>query len=564
MAPTKETILRLVIIGGVAGGATAAARARRRHANADITILEKGDYVSFANCGLPYHLGGEIEDRDDLLVATPELFRKRLNISVRTGHEVTRIDRKSQIVEGVRTDGEPFKVPYDRLILSPGSEPVRPPFWDSDYENVFHLWKMSDLDAILAFRKRKPVRKAVVVGAGFVGLEVVEQLERTGVDVSLVELSPQVLAPLDPEMAQFVLQKLKERSIDVRLGASVERLLASKKKVNSVNLSNDETLATELVIVGAGVRPRTQLAMDCGLEIGETGAIAVNASFQTSDPKIYAVGDAAEYHHGVLNAKTRMPLAGPANRAGRIAGEHAVRENAADDGESSNVDAVAPLKVYGTSIVRVFDMTAGITGLSEKAAARAGIKTQSVYVQATHHASYFPGAEPLVIKLTVARETARIVGMQAVGGQGVDKRLDVIATLMHFGGQVSDLAQLDLAYAPPYGSAKDPLHMAAFVASNTIERKPDVIAPAADLTGYQVVDVRTAKERESLPLPNAIAIEVDSIRDGLEQLDPNKPTVVVCHSGKRAHVAASWLAGQGFDSIGNLTGGMMMRSRSGV
>ncbi len=554
--PQLKNPLRIVIVGGVAGGASAAARARRVDSTAEITIIEKGPVVSFANCGLPYHLGGEIEQRQKLLVATAELFWSRFRIHVRTEHEVTAIDRANRTVSGRRVSeahaaGEPFEIPYDRLILATGSEPIRPEFYDSTAENLFQLWTLGDMDRILADLHHHPCKRAVVVGAGFVGLEVVEQLVHRGIEVTLIERLPQILGPLDEELAKLVQEELVNNQVSLHLNATVESLQREHQRVTAVRLVSGESIATDLVIVGAGVRPRTELAVQAGLSLGASGGVAVNEFMQTDDPVIYAVGDMSEYHHGVLDKSTRMPLAGPANRAGRVAGTHAASGQASPMGS-----------VYGTSIVRVFGLTAGVTGLNERAARAAGFEFHVATIQAPHHASYFPGAKNLTLKIVYRAVDGKLLGAQAVGAAGCDKRLDVIATTLHFGGTIDDLAELDLAYAPPFGSAKDPIHMAAFVAENDLRQAPGLAAFDSSLEGYQVIDVRTSAEIEKLPLPGAIHIPVDELPARWQELNSQKPTVTVCHSGKRAHIAACWLQGHGFENVKNLNGGMSIRRLS--
>ncbi len=551
---TSDQPLRIVVIGGVAGGASAAARARRCNANADITILEKGPVVSFANCGLPYHIGGEIEQRSKLLVATPELFWDRFRIRVRTGHEAQRIDRAAKTVTGTHTTEsgpKEFKVPYDRLIIATGSEPVHPPFCDVQAENVFQLWTLDDMDRILADMKQRPCKKVTVIGGGYVGLEIIEQLSLCKIETTLLERLPQVLAPLDTEMAKLIELELKKAGVQIRLGVEVQSLLTSHKRVTAVKLSNGESVASDLVIICVGVRPRTGLAQSAGLKLGSTGGLTINEFCQTNDPDIYAVGDIVEYHHGVYNRALRIPLAGPANRSGRIAGAHAACGKA------------EPLRsVQGTSIVRVFGLAAGATGLNSRMCQEAGENFRTAIIQAPHHASYFPGALNLTLKILYENETGKLLGAQAIGGEGVDKRLDVAATVLHFGGTVHDLAGLDLAYAPPFGSAKDPIHMAAFVAENDLAGRPELLEYDAELDGLQVVDVRNANEIETLPLPGAIHIPIDQLSDRWEELDPTKPTLTVCHSGKRAHVAACLLQGKGVRSVTNLNGGMSIRRLS--
>ncbi len=542
--------MKIVVVGGVAGGASAAARARRCDPQAEITILEKGPVISFANCGLPYHVGGEIALRQKLLVATPELFWKRYRVAVKTDHEVIRIDRANRVVEATDIQsGSLVSIPYDRLILSTGSKPNKPASdvpWPS---NVSQLWTLSDMDRIIETIRVRNVKKAVVVGGGFVGLEVVEQLHRLGITVTLVERNPQVLMPLDLAFARMIENHLVSKGVQLRLGVDLQGFSIDNDLATAVKLSNGTKISTELVIVGAGVSPKTSLAVDAGLSIGKSGGVSVDAFMRTSDPNIYAVGDMVESMHEVLNEPVRIPLAGPANRAGRIAGEHAARGSSPSMG-----------KILGTAIVRVFELTAACTGLNAKALSARGISFKSSIIQALSHASYFPGAQSLQLKILYSPTDGKLLGAQAVGGEGVDKRIDIIATAMHFGATVWQLAELDLAYAPPFGSAKDPIHMAAFSAINDLMSSPNLIAPDADLAGKQVVDVRTSKERLELPLSDAIAIEIDEFPDRWNELDPNLPTVVVCHSGKRAHIASCWLKGNGFQDVSNLTGGMSIRS----
>ena len=549
MNTTTNQPLRIVIIGGVAGGATAAARARRTNAQAEITLLEKGPVVSFANCGLPYHIGGDIAQRDSLLVTTPELFHKRFRIEVRTQTEALHINRDQQSVEVIHhPTGEKRSLHYDRLILATGSEPLRPSFYPQQSTNVFQLWTLADMDRILDYMRSNPVKHVTVVGAGFVGLETVEQFHRLGLKVTLLEKAPQVLSPLDSEMAALIHNELVHHNVDVIVNADVRELRMNQQQATAIVLADGTEISTDLVLVGAGVRPRVELAKDAGLQLGATGGVTVNQFMQTNDPLIYAVGDMAEYHHGVTDEPSRVPLAGPANRSGRVAGAHAASGNSTEMGS-----------VLGTSVVRVFQLTAACTGLSQRACGINKIAHRTVIIQAAHHASYFPGAKNLTLKLIYSPADGKILGASCVGAEGADKRIDVIATAMHFGSTVDDLAQVDLAYAPPYGSAKDPVHMAAFAASNDLQQWPSLNEPNSDLSGFQVVDVRTVKEQQTLPLPGAIAISVDELSTRWTELDPTRPTICVCHSGKRAHVAACLLKGQGFSDVRNLSGGMSIR-----
>ncbi len=542
--------MRIVIIGGVAGGASAAARARRINSEAEIVILEKGPVISFANCGLPYHLGGEIVQREKLLVASPELFWKRFRIGVKTQHEVTQIDRNMKTVVGIdHASGESFEIGYDRLILSMGSEPITPELCQPMPSNAFHLWTLNDMDRIIEYIDAHHPKSAVILGGGFVGLEVVEQLHRRGIQVSLVERNPQVLKPLDWKLAKIVQQHMESKGVGVFLERSIRKVVRKSDAASSIEFEDGTELGSDLLIIAAGIRPRTKLAQEAELTIGATQGVLVNDWMQTSDPFIYAVGDIAEVVHGVSGERMRVPLAGPANRAGRIAGEHAA------SGQSPKMG-----KVWGTAIVRVFDLTAACTGFNESSLKLRRIPFRSVLIQAANHASYYPGAESMQLKLLYRSDDGKILGAQAVGGDGVDKRIDIVATMLQMGGTVHQLAELDLAYAPPFGSAKDPIHMAAFAACNDLNQHPKLVPPNANLDGIQVVDVRTTRERDNLPLPNAITIEIDELAEKWTGLDPHKQTVVVCHSGKRAHVGACWLNGKGFENVSNLSGGMSIRS----
>jgi NADPH-dependent 2,4-dienoyl-CoA reductase/sulfur reductase-like enzyme/rhodanese-related sulfurtransferase len=552
---TDQAPVTIVIVGGVAGGASAATRARRMNEHAEIILLEKDEYVSFANCGLPYYLGGEIADRKQLLVATPDFLKRRFRLDVRTRHEVLRIDRSSQKVAVLNhATGATYEQRYDKLILATGAMPVVPPSSGADPAGVFTLRNMSDADRIRAALEACPTKKAVVVGAGFIGLEMVEQLVRRGFTTSLVELQPQVLPLLDPEIAQPLDEELRRRGVALHLGEGIQRVLTDAQgAVLGVELQSGAVLEAGLVILGIGVRPNVKLAQEAGLVIGSSGGIATTDHLQTSDPNVYAVGDAVECAFTSYRIPQHVPLAGPANRAGRLAGEHAAT------GRSMPMDPV-----LGTAIVRVFEQAAGLTGLTAKRAAQLGVTIRCVTIVARYHAGYFPGAELLTLKLVYLPESGRILGAQAVGPAGVDKRLDVVATAMAFQGTVRDLAGLDLAYAPPFGSAKDPIHLAAFAACNQLDGNETFLAADSDLSGKQIVDVRTAAEVRSQPLagaPGAINIPVDELRDRLGELNPAAPTIVSCAVGMRGHVAARILRQHGFTDVANLSGGATVRSR---
>ena len=554
--PTPLTPLTLVIVGGVAGGATAAARARRMNEHARIILFEKDEHISFANCGLPYYIGGEITDRDKLLVAKPALLRQRFGIDVRTRQEVTAIDRPRKLIRVTNhLTGETYEQPYDKLILAPGASPIIPPLPGVDAPNVFTLRNVADTDRITAAVVEGKPRRACVIGAGYIGLEMVEQLHARGLDVALVELQEQVLPLMDAEMAQPLAEALEAKGVTLHLGDGIAAIDTDEiGRATAVRLNSGTTLDTDLVILGIGVRPNNQLAKDAGLGLGQDGGIAVNAYGQTDDPDIYAVGDAAQYPYGPTGAQMRVPLAGPANRAGRLAGQHAVT------GQS---DPMPP--VMGTAIVRVFDLAAATTGLTTKLAAKFGLDAAAVTVIANHHVGYYPGAKPITLKLLYAPDTGKVLGAQAVGEEGIDKRIDVIATLMRLGGTVRDLAGVDLCYAPPFGAAKDPVHMAAFAACNDLDGFVKFVQPDADLTAYQVVDVRNAAEISQAPLPgteHAIHIPLDELRDRLGELDPEQPTVTSCASGLRSYVAARILMQHGFREVYDLTGAATMRRRA--
>ena len=551
--PEKRTI---VIVGGVAGGASAATRARRMNEHADIILLEKDDYVSFANCGLPYYLGGEITDRGKLLVATPEFLARRFRLDVRTRHEAIRLDRQAGIVHVVNHGtGEHYRQPYDKLILSPGASPIVPPLDGIAAPNVFTLRNLADTDRIATAMSAVAVRKAVVVGAGYIGLEMVEQLARQGFQVAVAELQPQILPLFDPEMVQPLQEELLARGVALHLGDGIQRIVTNGSGMaTGVELQSGTRLEAGIVILGIGVRPNTELARQANLTIGNGGGIQINEFLQTSDPDIYAVGDAVEYPFGPTGQAMRIALAGPANRAGRLAGEHAA------------TDRCAPLAdVLGTAVVRVFEQTAAMTGLTSHLARRLNQPARSVTVVANQHAGYYPGASPLTLKLLYEPERGRILGAQAVGRDGVDKRIDVIATALALKATVRDLAGLDLAYAPPYGAAKDPIHLAAFAAGNQLDGLEDFLDADANLAGKQVVDVRTPGEVATRPLAGVehpINIPVDALRDRVGELNPQAETVVSCGVGLRAHVAARILRQSGFQKVSNLSGGATVRNRA--
>ena len=548
MSDQQRTI---VIVGGVAGGASAAARARRCNEQARIILYERDEHVSFANCGLPYYIGGEITDRSKLLVATPEKFRTWFNIEVNTRCEVVEIDPKAKTVEVVDHNTEmSFQQSYDRLILAPGAEPIVPKIDGINAPNVLSLRNLRDTDRIKALVSQEGVNKAVVVGAGFIGLEMVEMLRRLDKQVALVELQPQVLPALDREMAHLVESELDAHGVALHLGTGLESITTDDDgRATAAVLSDGTTLDADLMIIGIGVRPNTRLAQSIGLDLGKTGGIAVNEHMQTTDPAIYAVGDAAEYHHAVADLNMRIPLAGPANRAGRVAGEHA----ATDAGP-----AMPP--VLGTAIVRAFGITAAVTGCNGRCIDSLSCSTRSVWAPASSHASYYPGAESMMMKLTYDEATGRAIGAQIVGRDGVDKRIDVLATAIRFGATVDDLTTLDLAYAPPFGSAKDPVHMLGFIAQNDRRDLDHLVAPdAAREENVQLVDVRTDEEYNAGHLDGAIHIPLVKLRERLGELDPARPVITYCKGGQRSYYATRILRQSGFDNVNTLAGGWSMQ-----
>ena len=538
--------LRIVIIGGVAGGMSAATRARRLNESAQITVLEKGGFISFANCGLPYHLSGRIASQDSLLLTDPERARRRYNLDARVFHEVTAIDRKNKTASGINLHTQqPFSMPYDKLILAPGASPIIPPIEHVKAPNVFQLRQMEDVIGVRAHLDQLKPQNVAIVGAGFIGLEMTEVLRERGVNITLIEKAPHVLPPLDKELAPYVEKELTAHKVRVITGNGIASLAAKDGRVTAVVLEDGQSIPADMVLLSIGVRPNVGLAKEAGLKIGASGGIEVDAYQRTSDPDIYAVGDAAEVVHGVTGKPVRIPLAGPANRNGRNAGEHAATGSAQPGAN-----------VLGTAVVGVFELTVGVTGMGEMAARAAGFDVDTAYVHAAHHASYYPGAQQMHIKLIYDRETGRILGAQAVGKAGVDKRIDVIATVMHFRGTIDDLAGLDLAYAPQYGSAKDPVHMAAFVAQNQRSGVTPAVAPD-DRDGQALIDVRTPKEFAAGSLPGALNIPVDDLRARLGELDPKKPVTVYCQVGLRGHVATRILAQHGFEAR-NLKGGYVL------
>jgi NADPH-dependent 2,4-dienoyl-CoA reductase/sulfur reductase-like enzyme/rhodanese-related sulfurtransferase len=538
--------MKLLIVGGVAGGASAAARARRLSEDAEIVLFERGPDVSFANCGLPYYLGGEIAARDKLLVVTPARLRERFRLDVRPRSSVEAIDRarKKVRVRDLAT-GREYEEGYDRLILAPGAAPIRPPLPGIDLPDVFTLRNLQDVDRIKE-RLDGNVRQAVVVGAGFIGLELAENFVRRGIKTTVVELQDQVLPPLDKEMTTPIAEHLAEKGVILLLGQSAEAFEPAPEGL-TVRLKSGQTLAAQLVVLGVGVRPENRLAAEAGLAVGPRGGIRVNEHLQTSDPDIYAVGDAIEVKDFVTGAPTQVPLAGPANRQGRIAADHVFgRTGARYRG------------TQGTVIVKVFDRTAAMTGASEKTLRRANQPFRKVYVHPTHHAGYYPGAEGMTLKLLFDPESGRVLGAQAVGGAGVDKRIDVLAVAIQAGMTVFDLEEMELAYAPQYGSAKDPVNIAGFVGAGLLRGEhPQVDLEAVlrgDGAGHFLLDARTPQEFNAGHVPGAVNVPVDELRARLGELPRGREIAAYCQVGQRGYLATRILRQAGFHAA-NVGGG---------
>lgn len=538
--------MKHIIIGGVAGGATAAARIRRADENAEIVLVEKGKYISYANCGLPYYIGGVIKSRDKLFVQTPEAFSRRFNVDVRTRHEALSIDTERHEVSIRRADGTTYTETYDRLLLSPGAEPVRPPLEGIDTEGIFTLRNVDDTDRIHNYLGTHRVRHAVVVGGGFIGLEMAENLHHAGAGVSIVEMADQVMAPVDFSIASHVHRHLMDKGVGLWLGRGVEKFTSENGSIK-VWLNTGETLSADLVLLSIGVRPSVRLAREAGIELGARG-IKVNRWLQTSSPDVYAVGDAIEYEHPIAGGPWLNYLAGPANRQARIAADNMVYGNR-EEYEGS----------IGTSVAKVFDITVGATGLAAKHLKRMGVPYLTSVTTSSSHAGYYPGAFNLTLKLTFAPDTGRIYGAQCVGVDGVDKRIDEIAMLIKRGGTVRDLVRTEQAYAPPFSSAKDPVAIAGYVACNTLDGVMPVVTwrelAAADRAEVCLVDVRTPEEYSLGTIDGAVNIPLDDLRGRLGEIDRESDVIVFCAVGLRGYLAQRILLGRGYRRVRNLAGG---------
>ncbi|MDL2252021.1 FAD-dependent oxidoreductase [Odoribacter sp. OttesenSCG-928-J03] len=539
--------MKHIIIGGVAGGATAAARIRRVDESAEIVLLEKGKYISYANCGLPYYIGGVIEDRENLFLQTPEAFGKKLNVDVRTENEVVSIDPQTKTVTIVRGNKSEYKESYDKLLLSPGAFAVRPLFKGVDGEGIFTLRNVLDTDKIKAYVEEKRVKRAVVVGAGFIGLEMAENLQHAGAKVSIVEMADQVMAPIDYSMASLVHEELLNKGVELHLQEAVAHFEHQNNTIKVV-LNSGKELETDMVILSIGVKPETKLALNAGIKIGDAGGIAVNEYLETSVKDIYAVGDAIEYPHPLTGKPWLNYLAGPANRQGRIVADNMVKGN------------VQPYEgAIGTSIAKVFDMTVAATGLPAKRLRQMGIAYQSSTTQSNSHAGYYPGALPLLIKLVFDPESGKLYGAQIVGYEGVDKRIDQIALLIKMGGTVYDLMKIEHAYAPPYSSAKDPVAIAGYVAGNIISGAMPVVywreMREVDAKRNLILDVRSEEEFALGAIPGAVNIPVEDIRERMAEIPRDKPLYIYCAGGLRGYLAIRTLMANGYTDIRNLSGG---------
>ena len=537
--------MKVVIVGGVAGGATAAARIRRRDEQAEIVAFERSGYISYANCGLPYYIGGVITDQAELTLQTPESFWQRFRVDMRVRHEVIAIhpERKAVSVRNLST-GETFEESYDKLLLSPGAKPTQPEL--PGVGQVFTLRTVEDTLRIHEFVKTHHPRSVVLAGGGFISLEMAENLRELGMEVTMVQRPKQLMNPFDPEMASFIHAKMRKKGVRLLLGHTVEGFEEAPGGVR-VLLKGAEPLEAELVVLAIGVTPDTQLAKEAGLELGVKGSIAVNDRMETSVPDIYAVGDAVQVQHFVTGEHTLISLAGPANKQGRIAADNICGGNSRYQGSQ------------GSSVVKVFDMTAAATGINEQAARKAGIECDKVYLSPASHAGYYPGGRLLNMKVLFEKNTYRLLGAQIVGSEGVDKRIDVLATAIRAGLTALDLKDLDLAYAPPYSSAKDPVNMAGFMIENlangTVRQfhwdEVDALPRDGSVT---LLDTRTAEEYQSGHIEGTIHIPVDELRERMNELETGKLVYVICQSGLRSYIACRILEQNGF-ACRNLAGG---------
>ena len=539
--------MKIVIVGGVAGGATAAARLRRLDENAEIVVFERSGFVSYANCGLPYYIGGVIEKKEELTLQTPESFKRRFNVDMRVRHEVTKInpERKTVNVTNLVT-GESFEESYDKLILSPGARPVRPDFPGIESDKIFTLRTVEDTYKIKDYINANKPSSAVVVGGGFIGIEAAENLKGLGVDVTLVEAMNQLMAPFDYDIAAFIHAEVRRKGVNLVLGRKLQGFKPDGESLE-VSIEGGLSIKADMVILAMGVSPDTAIAKDAGLKLGIKGSIVVNEHMQTSDPDIYAVGDAVQIKNFVTGKNALISLAGPANKQGRVAADNICGLDSSYNGGQ------------GSSVIKIFSLTAASTGINERTAKSLGIECDKVILSPSSHAGYYPGGKVMTLKLVFEKDSYRILGAQIVGYDGVDKRIDVLATAIRAGMKAYELVELDLAYAPPYSSAKDPVNMAGFMVENIkngIVKQwyyEDVDSLPRD-GSVTLLDVRTLFEYARGHIEGFINIPVDSLRERISELDSSKPTYVICQSGVRSYIATRILMGHGFESY-NFAGG---------
>lgn len=539
--------MKVVIIGGVAGGATAAARIRRLDETAEIIVFERSGFISYANCGLPYYIGGAIEDENELTLQTPESFYSRFRVDMRVHHEVTAIHPESKTVTVNNLEnGTVFIESYDKLILSPGAKPIKPNFEGADSDKIFTLRTVEDTLKIKKYTDEQNSKTAVIVGGGFIGIEVAENLCKLGMDVILVEAAEQLMSPFDSDMAAFIHAEIRKNGIQLMLSSMVEGFTENDGGID-VKLKNSPALHADIVIMAIGVVPETTLAETVGIELGIKGSIVVNDRMETSVPDIYAVGDAVQIKNYITQTDTLISLAGPANKQGRIAADNVC------GGDSHYTGS------QGSSVIKIFDMTAAATGINEKTAKASGLITDKVILSPMSHAGYYPGGKMMTMKVLFEKETYRLLGAQIVGYEGVDKRIDVLATAVRAGIKSYDLAEIDLAYAPPYSSAKDPVNMAGFMIENIRNgivkqwyyEDVNVLPRDGSVT---LLDVRTPMEYSRGYVDGFINIPVDDLRERIGELDKTKPVYVICQSGLRSYLVCRILAGNGFD-VYNFAGG---------
>ena len=535
---------KVIIVGGVAGGASAAARLRRLDEKAHIILIERGPYISYANCGLPYFIGDVIPQKESLFVITSSVFSKRFRVDVRTNQEVIKINRTQKEVEILdRAKNITYKEKYDVLVLSPGAEPIRPPIEGIDLEGVFTLRTVNDAENIKEFINTRKVQNTAIIGAGAIGIEVAENLNLKGITVTLIDILNQVLPFLDPEMAYYVIEHLKEKGIKVLLGKKLLKIIKVDKGLKLI-LDSGEEIICDMVLLSIGVKPEVKLAKEAGLEIGPHGGIKVNEYLQTSDPYIYAVGDAIEVKEFITGEETTIPLAGPANRQGRIVADNICGRKVPYRGTLSTV------------ILKVFDLTVAASGANEKTLKMKNMAYEKIYLHPFDHATYYPGATQMHIKVLFDLNNGNILGAQIIGKNGVDKRIDVLATSIRGEMTVYDLQYLDLAYSPPYGSGKDPINMIGFIATNVLENLVKIAHWDSLKEGDILLDVRSPLEVAAGPVERSINIPLDELRNRLKDLPKDKPIKVFCQVGLRSYIACRILSQNGFDAY-NLSGGYL-------